>query len=752
MSLFTNAEADALSLDGLVNDNALVSTRRNGPKPSYQFLVDKWDAEFAAKIIEINKSRGFRVVGTFAAGFTYELLNDVGIDASGNSWIYTGTDELPKVITAGTVPSSPDFQQVTYNDHSGLVNLNSEGGHDEIYARSVNSLKSLVAYTPALIDGQKFDVTGFYLNTKVGGGLFIWDSSCDKSTHNGGTVISPEALTAWDGLQPNLSQLLSWTGTGNGCWVRINYSSIDAEFFGVTQSANNGVAIRHAAKWLSENGGGELKFKAKTYGFDYVILYRNVVFKGESEKSTVLKCDYDSAVLEVVATENFLSVVDSNDGVSENALVPSWFGIKDMQIDLGGRGASTYGGVAIYGAAPLIENVLIHNGANRGLYTEYARFPGDIDSIEDQEEGYIINLICRDNGGDGWYNLGPHNVYIGNYIGCLNGKVSGGWGYYSAITTNTLGAPTYADCIHCYSNDMTYDPSSGNIRKNIYIGVNMSCGVLVVDGGFCEIASSESLISVVKQYLGGQGNSDGLLISGSENVIGAYSGRMRDDGVSDGNAGECALRITGSNNVMATAKLNGSTVVTANNVVRGFGGLVVSGNSNKINGLNVRNSRVGVELSGSGNEIEGSITFADTAFKYTATSGRNSVKLSILGNTTFGSKEYVVGDRPLAGSDQFDIRAEGITSKGVKRTKNYFEQVGVDASITTAQDISIPHNLLYTPRRQDCNIVMTGSTGVLPSVDYMRVVSTDDTNINVQVKFSVAGTLTVNIGVSSVIF
>lgn len=238
MSLFTNAEADALSLDGLVNDNALVSTRRNGPKPSYQFLVDGWNAEFAAKIIEINKSKGFRVVGTFAAGFTYELLNDVGIDANGNSWIYVGTAPLPLVVTAGTVPSTPNYQQVTYNDHSGLVNLNTEGGHDEIYARSVNSLKSLVAYTPTLIDGQKFNVTGFYLNTSVGGGLFAWDSSCDKSTHNGGTVISPEALIAWDGTSLNISTLLNWTGAGNGCFLRI-YDVALVEHFGASQSVSD---------------------------------------------------------------------------------------------------------------------------------------------------------------------------------------------------------------------------------------------------------------------------------------------------------------------------------------------------------------------------------------------------------------------------------------------------------------------------------------------------------------------------------
>lgn len=255
MSIFTNAEADALSLDGLVNDNALVSTRRNGPKPSYQFLVDGWNAEFAAKIIEINKSRGFRVVGTFATGFTYELLNDVGIDASGNSWIYTGADALPKAITAGTVPSSPDFQQVTYNDHSGLVNLNSEGGHDEIYARSVNSLKSLVAYTPALVDGQKFDVTGFYANTKVGGGLFIWDASRPKTEHNGGTVIAPEALTAWDGSALNLSQLLNWTGTGSGCWIRTVDAYIHASWFGLTAGYSFCKPVQKAIDVAHSSGG-----------------------------------------------------------------------------------------------------------------------------------------------------------------------------------------------------------------------------------------------------------------------------------------------------------------------------------------------------------------------------------------------------------------------------------------------------------------------------------------------------------------
>ena len=115
MSKIADTEANATSLDGLVNDNALVPTLRNGPKPSYQYLVDGWDEQITSKITELDKYRDFRVVGTFEDGFTYELFNDVGIDDGGNSWIYTGAGAPNKVVAAGTVPSAPDYEQVVYN-------------------------------------------------------------------------------------------------------------------------------------------------------------------------------------------------------------------------------------------------------------------------------------------------------------------------------------------------------------------------------------------------------------------------------------------------------------------------------------------------------------------------------------------------------------------------------------------------------------------------------------------------------------
>jgi len=71
-------------------------------------------------ILDLSTSRGFRVKGTFAAGFTYELPNDVGVDGSGNYWIYTNADALPFAVPAATTPSAPTYTQVTFNQASNI--------------------------------------------------------------------------------------------------------------------------------------------------------------------------------------------------------------------------------------------------------------------------------------------------------------------------------------------------------------------------------------------------------------------------------------------------------------------------------------------------------------------------------------------------------------------------------------------------------------------------------------------------------
>ena len=112
--------------------------------------------EFDLTLDQYKESRGFNNKGTFTAGFTYELPNDVGIDASGNPWIYNGA--LPFTVTAGTTPTSPTYTQVSYGVASQVSTNTSDtvqsfadsfalkifqsptdGGLTEIQTRTVNS-------------------------------------------------------------------------------------------------------------------------------------------------------------------------------------------------------------------------------------------------------------------------------------------------------------------------------------------------------------------------------------------------------------------------------------------------------------------------------------------------------------------------------------------------------------------------------------------------------------------------------------
>ena len=95
-----------------------------------------------------SQSRGFRVVGAFADGFTYELFNDVGIDASGNSWIYVGAGVPNKVVSAGTVPSAPDYEQVAFNQLPATNVTNANGG----------SIQDFINETTGRIEANKTDI------------------------------------------------------------------------------------------------------------------------------------------------------------------------------------------------------------------------------------------------------------------------------------------------------------------------------------------------------------------------------------------------------------------------------------------------------------------------------------------------------------------------------------------------------------------------------------------------------------------
>lgn len=127
-----------------------------------------------------------------------------------------------------------------------------QGARAPLAVSNIKGLQTLEL--PAVQAGQRVTVMvlGYYSAGDPGAGIFYWDSGASKASHNGGTIIAPEAIAAWDGTSPNLSQLLAWTGTGLGCYVRADQSYC-IEYFGASSAHNyNDVPINHIAQ-LSTN-------------------------------------------------------------------------------------------------------------------------------------------------------------------------------------------------------------------------------------------------------------------------------------------------------------------------------------------------------------------------------------------------------------------------------------------------------------------------------------------------------------------
>lgn len=246
--------------------------------------IETRDGSIGLNVSEIKQ------VGFFSAGITVSSPIHEVIDSEGNSWRYTAT--LPVTVPAGYNPvskpnwilgsagssgsggtgitivsetqPSTQFQRqgvrwfnpttpATYtfyedgtsgqwleegtaspdgrlredlaSENSSVLLAGVEARRLNDYVNGIKNLKQS-AY-------KVQTVKGFYANTNFGGGTFIYDPSRPKADHDGGVVIAPEAIAAWNGSVENIGNLLSWTSSsGSGCYVRTNVDKLDLFMFG----------------------------------------------------------------------------------------------------------------------------------------------------------------------------------------------------------------------------------------------------------------------------------------------------------------------------------------------------------------------------------------------------------------------------------------------------------------------------------------------------------------------------------------
>lgn len=200
-------------------------------------------------------------------------------------------------------------------------------------------------------------------------------------------------------------------------------------------AANNGGGIA-----ANTSGGGVVWFPTGTFIVGTTLtLYGGVHLRGTGPggsvfsnvdaalpfRGTVIKLK-SGANQDLIRSANFAALTGTS---SPSAYAtPNRFGIYDMVLDGNKAGNSSGDVLKIFGASFWLQNLVIQNGAGRGLYTEYGSAAGY------DNEAQINNLRITDNVSDGWLFKGPHDSLITNVFSSRNG----GSGFISAGSAGSL--------------------------------------------------------------------------------------------------------------------------------------------------------------------------------------------------------------------------------------------------------------------------------------------------------------------------
>ena len=159
----------------------------------------------------------------------------------------------------------------------------------------------------------------------------------------------------------------------------------------------------------------------------------NVSLRGSSTAGATLKMKNGANAAAVLQTKNFALLTGTT---STAGTLLTYIG--DFTID-GNKANNTSGvGVRLYGKGYTFSNVMIHSCASIGLYTEY-NGPDDFSSINGTIESIYENLSIQQNGGDGWYAKGPHDLSCSKIFSFSNGS----WGWVVETSVKASSVNTY---------------------------------------------------------------------------------------------------------------------------------------------------------------------------------------------------------------------------------------------------------------------------------------------------------------------
>lgn len=164
-------------------------------------------------------------------------------------------------------------------------------------AASVSGIVNLL--TATVIPDRAIIVHGYLTGTDTGGGVFTWDATQLKSTHDGRKFISP--TVPWDGLAGTLAAFLAGTGetnpAGTGCWVRmIESHEVEVDSYGGVTAATLNNAVLDLDTGNAIYTGGQIAVPVGQHSINSTVNVNNssasdiqgVTLKGRGKQASTL--------------------------------------------------------------------------------------------------------------------------------------------------------------------------------------------------------------------------------------------------------------------------------------------------------------------------------------------------------------------------------------------------------------------------------------------------------------------------------
>ena len=195
-------------------------------------------------------------------------------------------------------------KKTAFNKDFGLGNDDIMRG-DALFVEDILEMMAL-----DILQSLNTNVKGYYAANDGGGGLFNYDSSIDKSTANGGTIIDPSVSLANQG-----------TGIGLGCWIRQYTGPVNVKWFGAKGdgTTDDTTAINNALAFLLTSGDrGVCILPSGTYRTTDTIEINGTGVRlkgGGGEKTSVIYADF--------TTGEAVRVKDRYSGVSNIEITAS---------------------------------------------------------------------------------------------------------------------------------------------------------------------------------------------------------------------------------------------------------------------------------------------------------------------------------------------------------------------------------------------------------------------------------------------